>query len=101
MPVPNVFLQSEHDPPHIHVIYHEDVAAIDFMTGEVLERYLPAKALALVREWLSLHKNGLQETGETQEFKYYRFLGSRRTIPPSSPALPRTWAATKSFGMTN
>ena len=31
------FLQSEHNPPHIHAIYNEDVAAIDFMTGEVLE----------------------------------------------------------------
>lgn len=29
------FLQSEHNPPHIHAIYNEDVAAIDFMTGEV------------------------------------------------------------------
>lgn len=42
------FLQSEHNPPHIHAIYNEDVAAIDFMTGEVLEGYLPAKALAMV-----------------------------------------------------
>ena len=24
------FLQSEHNPPHIHAIYNEDVAAIDF-----------------------------------------------------------------------
>ena len=30
------FLQSEHNPPHIHAIYNEDVAAIDFMTGEVI-----------------------------------------------------------------
>ena len=26
------FLQSEHNPPHIHAIYNEDVASIDFMT---------------------------------------------------------------------
>ena len=32
------FLQSEHNPPHIHAIYNEDVAAIDFMTGKVLEK---------------------------------------------------------------
>ena len=38
------FLQSEHNPPHIHAIYNEDVAAIDFMTGEVLEGYLPGKS---------------------------------------------------------
>ena len=63
------FLQSEHNPPHIHAIYNEDVAAIDFMTGEVIEGYLPAKALGLVREWLSIHKEALQEMWISQEFK--------------------------------
>ena len=63
------FLQSEHNPPHIHAIYNDDVAAIDFMTGEVLEGHLPAKALAMVREWLSLNKTALQEMWVTQEFK--------------------------------
>lgn len=67
------FLQSEHNPPHIHAIYNEDVAAIDFITGEVIEDDLPAKALALVREWLLLHKDELQEIWDTQEF---------RKIPP-------------------
>ena len=45
------------------------MAAIDFMTGEVLEGYLPAKALAMVREWISIYKDSLQEIWETQEFK--------------------------------
>ena len=63
------FLQSEHNPPHIHAIYNEDVAAIDFMTGEVLEGHLPAKALAMVREWISIHQDTLQEIWEPQEFK--------------------------------
>lgn len=39
------------------------------MTGEVLEGHLPAKALALVREWLALHKDTLQTMWETQEFQ--------------------------------
>ena len=63
------FLQSEHNPPHIHAIYNEDVAAIDFMTGAVIEGHLPAKALAMVREWVALHRAELQEIWETQEFK--------------------------------
>ena len=41
------FLQSEHNPPHIHAIYNEDVAAIDFMTGEVLEGHLPVSFFAI------------------------------------------------------
>ena len=35
----------------------------------VLEGYLPAKALEMVREWISIHKDSLQEIWETQEFK--------------------------------
>jgi len=63
------FLQSEHNPPHIHAIYNEDVAAIDFMTSEVLEGHLPPKAMSLVKEWLAIHKNTLMEIWKTQEFK--------------------------------
>ena len=63
------FLQSQHNPPHIHAIYNEDVAAIDFMTGEVIEGNLPAKALAMVREWISINRETLQEIWTTQEFR--------------------------------
>ena len=62
-------MQSEHNPPHIHAIYNEDMAAIDFMTGEVLEGYLPPKALALVGEWITIHREELKEIWETQDFK--------------------------------
>ena len=67
------FLQNEHNPPHIHAIYNEDVAAIDFMTGKVLEGHLPAKAMAMVQEWITINKDTLQTIWETQEF---------RKIPP-------------------
>ncbi len=63
------FLQSEHNPPHIHAIYNDDVAAIDYMTGEILEGYLPVKALNMVREWLEINRADIQQIWETQEFK--------------------------------
>ena len=63
------FLQKEHNPPHIHAIYNDDVAAIDFMTGKVLEGYLPPKALAMVQEQTHLHKDELKEIWETQDFR--------------------------------
>ncbi len=44
------FLQKEHNPPHIHAIYNDNAAAIDIMTGKVLEGSLPPKALAMVLE---------------------------------------------------
>ncbi len=67
------FLQSEHNPPHIHAIYNDDVAAIDFMTGKVLEGHLPPKAMNMVQEWISINQSALKEIWETQEFK---------TLPP-------------------
>ena len=63
------FQQAEHNPPHIHALYGEDMAAIDILTGEVLEGHLPPKALAMVREWAAIHKNDLLHMWETQEFK--------------------------------
>ena len=44
------FQQAEHNPPHIHAVYGEDMAAVDIQTGEVLEGHLPPKALAMERE---------------------------------------------------
>ena len=63
------FLQSEHNPPHIHAIYNDDVAAIDFITGKVLEGHLPGKALTMVQEWVELNREALKTIWETQEFK--------------------------------
>lgn len=63
------FLQSEHNPPHIHAIYNDDVAAIDFMTGNVLEGHLPGKAMSMVLEWIELNRDALKTIWETQEFK--------------------------------
>ena len=63
------FLQSEHNPPHIHAIYNDNVAAIDFMTGNVLEGYLPQKAMTMVKEWVAINREELKKIWETQEFK--------------------------------
>lgn len=63
------FQQAEHNPPHIHALYGEDMAAVDIKTGEVLEGSLPPKALSMVREWSSIHKKDLLYMWETQEFK--------------------------------
>ena len=31
------FQQAEHNPPHFHALYADDMAAVDIQTGEVLE----------------------------------------------------------------
>ena len=63
------FLQKEHNPPHIHAIYGDDVAAITIPDGKVIEGALPNKALEMVKEWVSLNKDELLTIWETQEFK--------------------------------
>ena len=63
------FQQAEHNPPHIHALYGDEMAAIDIQTGTVLEGYLPPKALAMVQEWVGIYQNDLLRIWETQEFK--------------------------------
>lgn len=62
------FQQSEHQPPHIHVAYAEFSGSIVIADGRVLEGDLPKKALAMVREWLALHREELLNMWDTQEF---------------------------------
>lgn len=62
------FLQSEHNPPHIHAIYGDEAAAIDIKTGVILEGKLPPKALSLVNEWRELHLDELNNIWLTQKF---------------------------------
>ena len=63
------FLQSEHNPPHIHAIYGDDTAAFDIRTGEVIDGDLPSRATDLVKEWVSINRDELIEMWDTQEFK--------------------------------
>ncbi len=59
----------DHNQPHIHAIYGDDVAEFDIRTGDILEGELPPKAINMVREWLGLHRDELLEIWDTQDFK--------------------------------
>lgn len=63
------FQQSEHNPPHIHAFYGEDVAAVAIQNGELLEGYLPVKVMSMVQEWIENNRTELLHMWETQEFK--------------------------------
>lgn len=63
------YLQSEHNPPHIHAIYNNDIAVVDINSCEIIRGKLPNKAMALVIEWVSLHKEELLKIWETQVFE--------------------------------
>ncbi len=45
-------LGSEHNPPHIYVVYGEYSALFDIQILQMLEGDLPARAEAMVKEWL-------------------------------------------------
>ena len=62
------FQQAEHNPPHIHAIYNDSVAAISINEGEVLEGYLPQKKLIMVQKWVALHRQELIQIWTTQNF---------------------------------
>ena len=63
------FQQSEHNPPHFHVIYGEYTSSIDIRTLEMLEGDLPKKELALVIEWAKQNRTTLLEIWNTQKFQ--------------------------------
>jgi hypothetical protein len=51
---------NDHAPPHFHAKYAEHKAQIAIETLEVREGELPRRALALVLEWASLHRDELR-----------------------------------------
>ncbi len=62
------FQQSEHQPPHIHAIYGEFSGSIIIKDGSVLDGDLPKKAVSLINEWLSMHREEVQNIWDTQNF---------------------------------
>jgi len=55
---------DEHNPPQLHAAYQGNKAVLDF-NGNVLKGDLRSRtALRLVREWIDLHVDGLNENWE-------------------------------------
>jgi hypothetical protein len=50
---------DEHLPPHFHARYGGDKASFEIESLRVLEGYLPPRALGLVVEWASQHREEL------------------------------------------
>ena len=69
----------DHLPPHFHIRYAEHKAEIEIRTLAVLRGNLPKRALALVLEWASEHREELLEDWE---------LCASRQTPHVIPPLP-------------
>ena len=60
---------KEHNPPHIHAITQDFDAPFLLSTGTIMEGYFPAKASAMVREFILKNKAELEEMWETGQYK--------------------------------
>jgi len=54
----------EHNPPHFHARYGNEWVVIDIRNLSVLEGRIPARALGLVIEWASQHRQELEKNWE-------------------------------------
>lgn len=55
---------NDHPPPHFHAVYAEEEIKVDIRTLEIMEGWLPRRALALVLEWAQEHRAELLEDWE-------------------------------------
>ncbi len=53
----------DHNPPHFHALYGEYEAVFDVRDLRVLRGSLPRRAMGLVLEWASDHRDELMEAG--------------------------------------
>ena len=50
---------DDHNPPQFHIEYQGHQALMSIESGEILTGTLPSKAIKLVREWATEHKQEL------------------------------------------
>lgn len=50
---------DDHKPPHFHAFYGDDEALININTLAIFSGSLPGRALGMVVEWASMHKDEL------------------------------------------
>ena len=55
---------DDHDPPHFHARYAGKKVSIEIQTLKLLDGEISPRALGLVVEWASLHKDELMKDWE-------------------------------------
>lgn len=55
---------DDHNPPHFHARYGKEKVAIEIHSLRILEGYIPPRALGIVIEWASQHKDELLNNWE-------------------------------------
>ena len=60
------FKPKEHEPSHVHAIYGEYVGIFNIKTKKMEQGDLPLRAQELVKEWLKINDEKLQQMWDTQ-----------------------------------
>ena len=60
---------GDHAPPHFNALYGEYEVIVNIRTLEIIKGFMPRRALALVLEWASLHREELMEDWKLCELK--------------------------------
>lgn len=55
---------GDHHPPHFHALYAEYEVIVDIHTLAIMRGEMPRRALALILEWASQHRDELLEDWE-------------------------------------
>jgi hypothetical protein len=68
---------DEHGVPHFHAYYGEFALVVELETLKVLEGHFPQRALAMVLEWASQHREELMEN--------WRFAEAHKALKKIAP----------------
>ena len=60
---------KEHNPPHVHAITQDFDAPFLIEDGEIMEGEFPAKAKAMVKEFILKNQKELEEMWEKEQYK--------------------------------
>lgn len=65
---------KEHNPPHIHAFYGDNVATFHIESGEILEGVFPKRAQRMVKEFISKNKKDLMDMWVTGNYRKIKGL---------------------------
>ena len=70
---------ADHAPPHFHAEYAEHEARIAIESLAIISGSLPPRAMGLVAEWATLHRNELQAAWDRA--RQYQPIGRIDPLP--------------------
>ena len=53
------YAPKEHNPPHVHAYYQDNVVTIKIHDCEIMEGIMPSRQLRLIQAWIEIHKDEL------------------------------------------